>query len=62
MLQSSDPLGKAIGQGMAQLAALPLIVCVVPALALGHLTRWLPAALLLLLLAVPAGFILWRFA
>jgi hypothetical protein len=62
MLQSSDPLGKAIGQGMAQLAAVPLLVCIVPGLGLGLVNRWLPAALVLLLIAIPVGFVLWRFA
>jgi hypothetical protein len=62
MLQSSDPFAKAIGQGMAQLAMIPLLVCILPGLGLGLLNRWLPAALVLLLLAVPVAYIVWRMA
>ena len=62
MLQSTDPLGKAIGQGMAKLAAIPALVCVLPGLALGIANRQLPLALALLLGAVPLAFVLWRFA
>ena len=35
MLQSTDPLGKAIGEGMTRLLAMPLVLLVLPALALG---------------------------
>ena len=62
ILQASDPFGAAIGQGMAQLAAVPLLTCVVPGLALGLANRWLPLALFLLLLAMPVSFVLWLFA
>ena len=62
MLQSSDPLGRAIGQGMAKLMAVPYCVLVLPGLALGIANRWLPAALALVVLAVPAALIAWRFA
>ena len=52
----------AIGRGVAQLAAVPLVLCIVPGLGLGLVNRWLPAALVQLLIAIPVGFVLWRFA
>lgn len=62
MLQPSDPLGRAIGQGMMKLAALPFLAMVLPGLVLGIANRWLPAALALVLLAVPVSAVLWRMA
>lgn len=62
MLKSSDPLGKAIGFGMIRLAAVPLLVVIVPALMMGLLNRGLSIALAMLLLAPPAFFVLWRLA
>jgi hypothetical protein len=62
MLQSSDPLGRAIGTGMATLVAVPYGVLVVPGLALGLANRWLPLALAFTVAAVPATLIAWRWA
>ena len=62
MLQSSDPLGRAIGQGMVKLIAIPFCVLVLPGLALGLANRWLPAGLALVALAVPVTLIVWRLA
>ncbi len=62
MLQSSDPLGRAIGTGMATLVAVPYGVLVVPGLALGLANRWLPLALALTIAAIPAALIAWRWA
>ena len=59
MLQSSDLLGRSIGLSMAKLAALPLVVCGIPGLVLGLCNGWLPAALALLLLAIPTFVVLW---
>jgi hypothetical protein len=59
---SSDPLGRAIGQGMATLAAIPLIGFALPALTLGVLDRWLALALLLAALAVPVAMVLFIYA
>ncbi len=55
---STDPLGRAIGQGMALLTAVPLFVFAAPALILGVVNRWLPVALVLALLAMPVGIFL----
>lgn len=62
MLQPTDPIGRAIGQGMAQRAGFTLVVFILPGLWLGVLNRWLPAAVLMLLIAPPLTFILWRLA
>ena len=62
MLQSSDPLGAAIGRGMAMLTAVPLMLFVVPGLVLAVLDRALPLALGLEIGALPVAFLLWRVA
>jgi hypothetical protein len=62
MLQSSDPLGAAIGRGITMLLAVPYVVLAVPGMALAYLRRWLPLALALVVLAVPAAILLWRHA
>jgi hypothetical protein len=62
MLQSSDPLGRAIGQGMATLMAIPVAALVVPALVMAAINRWLPLALGLSLLALPVAAYLWAYA
>ena len=59
---SSDPLGRAIGGGMAGLTAVPLGALALPALALAAIDRWLVAALALASLAVPVSILPWRFA
>jgi hypothetical protein len=59
---SSDPLGSAIGRGMAALTAVTLVVFAMPALVLAVLDRWLLAALMLAGLAVPISILLWRLA
>lgn len=62
MLQSSDPLGRAIGQGMVKLLAIPDCLLVLPGLALALANRFLPVALALIVLAVPVAVVLWRVA
>jgi hypothetical protein len=62
MLQSSDPLGAAIGRGITMLLAVPYVALAVPGMVLAYLGRWLPLALALVVLAVPAAILLWRFA
>ena len=62
MLQSTDPLGKAIGEGMTRLLAMPLVLLVLPALALGLANKWLPAAMAMVLVAIPIALLLWRLA
>jgi hypothetical protein len=57
---STDPLGRNIAYGIMALTCVPLALCAVPALALGLLDRWLPAALLLALAATPAWLLLMR--
>ena len=62
MTLSSDPLGRAIGQGVATLAAIPLIAFALPALILAVVNRWLTIALLLAALAVPVAVVLFVYA
>jgi hypothetical protein len=62
MLQQSDPIGRSIGQGMALLTLAPLGLLVLPGLYLGFTGRWLPAALALVVLAVPVAAGLWLMA
>lgn len=50
---SSNPLGSSIAQGIATLIAVPLLVCVLPALLLAWRDRVLPLAAVLSL-AAPA--------
>jgi hypothetical protein len=58
--QSSDPLGSAIGQGLAKLLAVPFLLCVVPGLFLAWANRLVYVALALVVLALPLAAILWR--
>ncbi len=62
MLQSTDPLGAAIGRGMVELLAVPVGFLVLPGFALGLADRWLPLALGLVVIAIPAAAVLWRLA
>ena len=62
MLQSTDPMGQAIGRAMVKLIAIPFCALTLPGLALGAANRWLPAALALVVLAVPVTVIVWRLA
>ncbi len=62
MLQSSDPIGHSIAQGMAMLLAVPFALLVVPALILAMLNRWLKLALALVVLALPIAGWLWAAA
>ena len=62
MLQSSDPLGAAIGRGVTMLLAIPYVALAVPGMVLAYMKRWLPAALGLVVAAVPAAILLWRAA
>jgi hypothetical protein len=57
---ATDPLGRNIAYGIMALICVPLALCAMPALALGLLDRWLPAALLLALAAAPLWLLLMR--
>ena len=59
---TSDPIGRSIGLGMAQLVAIPIAALVIPAFFLGYFNRWTPVALAMLALAAPLSFLLWYFA
>ncbi len=59
---TSDPLGRSIGLGMAQLTAIPIVILVLPAIALGYWNRKLPFALGLVVLAAPLSALLWYLA
>lgn len=62
VLQSTDPLGRAIAMGLLELTAIPFVLLVVPGLALGLTDRRLALGLGLLVAAIPATLALWRFA
>lgn len=62
MLQSTDPLGAAIGEGMTLLIAAPLMLLTLPGLLLAWLDRAPRAAFALILLALPAAAALWILA
>ena len=62
MLQSSDPIARSIGTGMATFAAIPLLFLVTPALVLGFRRRALRLALLLEVAAVIVATVFWRLA
>jgi hypothetical protein len=59
---SSDALGSAIGKGMADLTAIPLLAFALPALTLALLDRWLWTALALAVVGLPVSILLWRLA
>jgi hypothetical protein len=56
---SSDPLSRVIGNGVATLLAIPLVVFALPALVLGVMGRWLRVALALTILAVPVTLVIY---
>jgi hypothetical protein len=62
LIWSSDALGRAIGKGVVFLAAVPLILLVLPALTMGLLNRWLTLALVLALVAVATALMLFHTA
>jgi hypothetical protein len=62
MLQSTDPLGAAIGRGITALLAVPYVALALPGIVLAYLGRYVALALALVVLAVPAAILLWRFA
>jgi len=53
VLNQRDPLGRSIGQALALIALVPFGLLVLPALVLAARNRALPAALVLVLLAIP---------
>jgi hypothetical protein len=57
---SADPLGRSIAYGIMALTLIPLAFCVMPALFLALIDRWLPWALLLALAAIPVWLLLMR--
>jgi hypothetical protein len=60
MLQSSDPMGAAIGRAVAMLMAVPYVVLTLPGIVLAWKNRWLPLALALVTLAIPVAVLFWR--
>lgn len=62
MLQSTDPLGRAIGEGLTKLMAIPAVVLVVPGVVLGWLRRFVPLAFALVVSAIPVAAVLWKLA
>ncbi len=62
MLQTTDPIGAAIGQGMVMLMAIPMGLLVVPGLVLAATKRSPRLALGLVLMAIPVAALLWRLA
>ena len=61
-LWSGEQLSRYIGWALLRIYGLPYLACVVPALILAALNRWLPLALALCILAVPLAFISLRTA
>lgn len=59
---SADPVGRNIAHGIMGLTLIPLAFCVMPALFLALLDRWLPGGLLLALAAIPLWLFLMRIA
>ena len=59
---SADPLGRNIAYGIMGLTLIPLALCVLPALFLALMDRWLPWGLLLALAAIPVWLFLMRIA
>jgi hypothetical protein len=58
--QSSNPLGRAIGQGIAKLIAVPFITCVLPGLGLALANRFVYGALAMVILSLTVTIVLWR--
>lgn len=61
-LGSGEALTRGIAQAVLALTAIPFLLLVLPALALGLLNRSLKLALSLALLALPVGVVLFLFA
>jgi len=59
MLQSTDPLGASIGEGMALLIGVPVAAFTLPGLLLAWMDRAPRTALALVLAALPIAAILW---
>lgn len=62
ILQSSDPLGSEIGEGMTAVIAVPLMLFTLPGLLLAWLNRAPRIAHALVLLALPAAGVAWSHA
>ena len=62
MFTSGESLSRSIAWAVATIYGFPYLVCVVPALILAILDRWLPLALVLCVLAVPLTLFLLRSA
>lgn len=61
-LTSGEALSRSLGWALLAIYGLPYLVCVVPALALALLDRWLPFALALCILVVPAVLVVLNYA
>ena len=61
-LTSGEQLSRSLAWAVLFLYGLPYGVCVIPALVLAILDRWLPVALALCVLAVPFFLLLVRYA
>jgi hypothetical protein len=60
LLGSSDPWG--IGRAVVALVAVPYVLLTLPGMTLAFIGRWLPLALLLVVVAAPIAFALWSYA
>ena len=61
-LTSGEALSRSLGLALLEIYGLPYVCLSVPALVLALFNRYLPAALALSLLAIPAGWLTFRFA
>lgn len=57
-LSSGEQLSRSLGWAILGMYAIPWAICVLPALVLGILDRWLPLALALCLAAAPLTWII----
>lgn len=60
LVGESDPLGRAISQGIINLLIIPFVLCVLPGLVLAFANRFIYVALALIISALPVTIILWR--
>jgi hypothetical protein len=61
-LRSGEALSRSLGWAFLEIYGLPYLILAMPALLLAALNRYLPVALVLSLLAVPAVWLVLRYA
>jgi hypothetical protein len=61
-LSSGEPLSRSLGWAILEIYGLPYVILAVPALLLVALNRYLPVALALSLMVVPAVWLFLRYA